>query len=118
AMQFLRVFALAGGKLIALGQLPVHSSDQRDDPRLASLLADLRVQNRLTFAETPSAMSETEWLRLLRPLLDELQPADLSIDAPFAHDVIVQHRVLDDGHLYFIANLSAQEGDALISLRL
>ena len=66
ALQCLRDFAEGGGKLVALGQLPVHSSEQRDDPRMAAVLAELRKQGRLTFAETPASMSETEWLNLLR----------------------------------------------------
>lgn len=112
AMQRLREFAQHGGRLIALGRLPAHSTEQRDDPRLKQLLDDLLENENFQFVPA----RESEWTPLLHDALAAHSP-DLSITASFACECIYQHRQIDDAHLYLVANLSEQEGEALISLR-
>ena len=110
AMNILREFVLTGGTLIALGRLPTHSTEQRDDPRLKQLMDELFRHERAVFVSTAD-------VSLLAQHLDAARPADVTITSRFAREFIYQHRQMDDAHCYLIANLSEQAGDATISLR-
>ena len=82
ALELLRDFAAGGGTLITLGRLPVHSTAQRNDPRIAALLEEMRAAKRLTFGDTAGAMNESDWTSLLQSVLDALHSTDVQVSRP------------------------------------
>lgn len=127
-MERLRDFVWTGGTLVALGQLPVHTTERRDDPRLADLLDTIfRLEDsRLEIGDSPSGRAvfvpvelsdNPNWIEIIRQQLDAVSLPDVQIESPFAREMIYQHRQIEGADFYFIANLSEHKGLCTITLR-
>lgn len=126
-MEWLRDFVQAGGMLIAFGQLPVHTTERRDDARLAELLEQLFAEkSRLKIEDSfqgravfvPAELGDNPvWIEIIRQQLDAVSLPDVQIESPFAREMIYQHRQIDGAEFYFIANLSEHHGSCTVELR-
>ena len=132
AARVLRDVWRGGGHVVAVGRLPLDSERRRDDPNLADVINEVfgptgsRVDGsphrspgggEARYIAVPEGTADAEWIDLLARSLDEVGGADLRIEAPFARDMIYQHRRDGDADLYLVANLSERGGDAVVSVR-
>ncbi len=114
AAALLTDFLTSGGKMLVFDRLP--RSDQFDEKIPDSFLHEVKraeEQNRLVQISSLMGFSKTGVLSAL----ERLAPAEVKIESDFAERIILHHSRLEDGDLYFLANLDEEKGMAKISFK-